>query len=51
MLAVVAVGVVSDGQRRLLQDLHCGSAQGFLFARPEPAAGAAAHLPQAVTIR
>jgi EAL domain-containing protein (putative c-di-GMP-specific phosphodiesterase class I) len=36
-LAVVAEGVETEDQRRALADLHCGSAQGFLFARPRPA--------------
>jgi EAL domain-containing protein (putative c-di-GMP-specific phosphodiesterase class I) len=35
-LEVVAEGVETEDQRRALTDLHCGSAQGFLFARPEP---------------
>jgi diguanylate cyclase (GGDEF)-like protein len=43
-LDVVAEGVETEGQRRALADLDCGSAQGFLFARPEPAARAGAHL-------
>jgi diguanylate cyclase (GGDEF)-like protein len=35
-LEVIAEGVETEDQRRALTDLHCGSAQGYLFARPEP---------------
>ena len=44
-LDVVAEGVETDAQRRALVDLRCASAQGYYFARPEPAGRAGAHLP------
>ncbi|MGY1754105.1 putative bifunctional diguanylate cyclase/phosphodiesterase [Blastococcus sp. SYSU D01042] len=44
-LDIVAEGVETEGQRRALADLDCGSAQGYLFARPEPADLAGANLP------
>ncbi|MCA0145707.1 EAL domain-containing protein [Blastococcus sp. LR1] len=42
-LDVVAEGVETDSQRLALRDLQCGQAQGYFFARPQPAdeAGAA----------
>jgi diguanylate cyclase len=37
-LVVVAEGVESEPQRRVLWELGCGAGQGHLFARPMPAA-------------
>jgi EAL domain-containing protein (putative c-di-GMP-specific phosphodiesterase class I) len=36
-LKLLAEGVETDFQRRLLQDLGCDEMQGFLFSRPVPA--------------
>jgi EAL domain-containing protein (putative c-di-GMP-specific phosphodiesterase class I) len=49
-LDVVAEGVETDAQRRALVDLRCASAQGYYFARPEPAGRAGAHLHEQVPI-
>lgn len=46
-LAVVAEGVETQGQRAALLELGCRQAQGFLFARPQPAAGLPAAARQA----
>ena len=37
-LSVTGEGIETDLQRRLLRDLGCERAQGYLFARPCPAA-------------
>jgi EAL domain-containing protein (putative c-di-GMP-specific phosphodiesterase class I) len=41
---VVAEGVESGPQAEFLRDLGCEQAQGFLFARPMPAAAFTAHI-------
>ncbi|WP_255523386.1 EAL domain-containing protein [Blastococcus sp. TML/M2B] len=50
-LDIVAEGVETEDQRRALADLDCGSAQGYLFARPEPADRAGAALAAGVPVR
>jgi EAL domain-containing protein (putative c-di-GMP-specific phosphodiesterase class I) len=39
-LEVIAEGIETDEQRLLLQSLGCPKGQGYLFARPQPAAAA-----------
>ena len=46
-LAVVAEGVDSDTQKRMLQLLRCDQMQGYLFSKPLPAADVAALLARA----
>jgi EAL domain-containing protein (putative c-di-GMP-specific phosphodiesterase class I) len=38
-LSVVAEGVETEGQRRVLQSLRCDELQGYLLAKPMPADG------------
>ncbi|MEC5215541.1 diguanylate cyclase (GGDEF)-like protein [Actimicrobium sp. GrIS 1.19] len=45
-MTVVAEGVESDAQLRLLQELGCNEIQGFLIARPMPASEIPARLRQ-----
>ena len=45
-IGVVAEGIETDDQRRVLRDLGCDLGQGYLFSRPVPAVEAARLLPQ-----
>ncbi|MCF3642406.1 EAL domain-containing protein [Rhizobium sp. TRM95111] len=44
----VAEGIETERQRRFLLEAGCEVGQGYLFAKPEPAAAAARRLPSAV---
>jgi diguanylate cyclase (GGDEF)-like protein/PAS domain S-box-containing protein len=50
-LTVVAEGVESEEQAKMLRLLRCDQMQGFLFSRPLPAADVAAMLPRAFAAR
>ena len=43
-LKVVAEGVETEGQRRILQEFGCDQLQGYLFAKPMPERGVAEFL-------
>jgi EAL domain-containing protein (putative c-di-GMP-specific phosphodiesterase class I) len=43
--------VETEDQRRALAELRCGSVQGYLFARPEPADRAGAALAAGARVR
>ncbi len=50
-LSVVAEGVETDEQRRLLLELGCDSAQGYYFGRPMPPLDIPAHVEASTVIR
>jgi EAL domain-containing protein (putative c-di-GMP-specific phosphodiesterase class I) len=35
-IPIIAEGVETDAQLRLLRDMGCGMVQGFYFSRPSP---------------
>ncbi|HEX7972261.1 MAG TPA: EAL domain-containing protein, partial [Thiobacillus sp.] len=50
-LSVIAEGVETEAQRRLLVSHHCDFMQGYLFSRPLPAAAAEAFIKEKNTVR
>ncbi len=48
-LTLVAEGIETEEQRRILRDLGCEQGQGFLFARPMPAARVVPFLDECAT--
>jgi diguanylate cyclase (GGDEF)-like protein/PAS domain S-box-containing protein len=50
-IAVVAEGVETEAELRLLQDLHCDELQGFLISPPLPAAGISELLTRSAEIK
>ena len=50
-LRVIAEGVETEEQARLLRMLHCDEIQGYYFSRPEPAADCTRALEEGLTLR